>query len=95
MLLDRYWDTINDLYSRVKTTQRENIIAAGKLIAIDSDALEFVRKMENDWQNANIEYGILNNKRDVDELGILTSEGKYRLWIESLLLTYFGYAPKC
>ena len=33
MLLDRYWDTINDLYSRVKTTQRENIIAAGKLIA--------------------------------------------------------------
>ncbi len=69
--------------------------AAGKLIAIDSDALEFVRKMENDWQNANIEYGILNNKRDVDELGILTSEGKYRLWIESLLLTYFGYAPKC
>ena len=33
MLLDRYWDTINDLYSRVKSTQRENIIAAGKLIA--------------------------------------------------------------
>lgn len=67
----------------------------GKLLAIDSDALDLVRGMENDWQKANVEYGILNDPRDVGELGILTSDGKYRLWIESLLLTYFGYAPKC
>ena len=33
MLLDRYWDTIDELYTRVKTTQRDNIVAAGRLIA--------------------------------------------------------------
>ncbi len=33
MLLDRYWGAIDDLYTKVKTNERENIIAAGKLIA--------------------------------------------------------------
>jgi len=33
MLLDRYWTTIDDLYAKVKATQRENIIAAAQLIA--------------------------------------------------------------
>ncbi|NMB97472.1 MAG: sugar isomerase domain-containing protein [Clostridiaceae bacterium] len=37
MLLDRYWKEINDLYDKVKTTQRENIIEAGKLIAESVD----------------------------------------------------------
>ena len=33
MLIDKYWEHIDDLYSRVRGTQKENIIAAGKLIA--------------------------------------------------------------
>jgi len=33
MLLDKYWDTIDALYARVRKTQKESIIAAGKLIA--------------------------------------------------------------
>jgi uncharacterized phosphosugar-binding protein len=33
MLMDRYWEHINDLYDKIKSTQRENIIKAGKLIA--------------------------------------------------------------
>jgi uncharacterized phosphosugar-binding protein len=33
MLMDRYWQEISDLYDRVKSTQRENIIKAGELIA--------------------------------------------------------------
>ncbi len=33
MLIDRYWKEVESLYERVKTTQRENIIKAGKLIA--------------------------------------------------------------
>lgn len=37
MLLDRYWKEINNLYYKVKTTQRENIIEAGKLIAESVD----------------------------------------------------------
>jgi uncharacterized phosphosugar-binding protein len=37
MLLDRYWKEINNLYDKVKTTQRENIIEAGKLIAESVD----------------------------------------------------------
>lgn len=64
-------------------------------IAIDYDVLDFVRSLENDWQKANLEYGILNTQNDISEKGILSCEGKYRLWIEILLLTYFGYAPKC
>src|SRR5690554_924066 len=33
MLMDRYWETISELYDKVKTMQRENIILAGTLIA--------------------------------------------------------------
>ena len=33
MLIDKYYDTIDELMTKVKTTQRENCIAAGKLIA--------------------------------------------------------------
>lgn len=33
MLLDKYWETINELHDKVKSTQRENIEKAGKLIA--------------------------------------------------------------
>ena len=33
MLIDKYWEHIDDLYSRVRGTQKENIVAAGKLIA--------------------------------------------------------------
>jgi uncharacterized phosphosugar-binding protein len=33
MLLDRYWKEIENLYDKVKSTQRENIIKAGNLIA--------------------------------------------------------------
>jgi len=33
MLLDRYWETINELYEKIRTTQRENIVSAGKIIA--------------------------------------------------------------
>jgi len=40
MLLDRYWTEVNKLFDKVKTTQRENIIKAGKLIAeaVDQEA---------------------------------------------------------
>lgn len=37
MILDRYFEEIDALYTRVKTTQKENIIKAGKMIA---DAVE-------------------------------------------------------
>jgi uncharacterized phosphosugar-binding protein len=33
MLIDRYWENVNDLYNRVKTTQKDNMINAGRLIA--------------------------------------------------------------
>ncbi|NMA94960.1 MAG: hypothetical protein GX974_02860, partial [Clostridiales bacterium] len=33
MLLDRYWNEIESLYDKVKSTQRDNIVAAGRLIA--------------------------------------------------------------
>lgn len=33
MLMDQYWEEIAGLYDKVKTTQRENIIRAGELIA--------------------------------------------------------------
>lgn len=33
MLIDRYWAYVDDLYSRVRSTQKEDMISAGKLIA--------------------------------------------------------------
>jgi len=33
MLLDRYWQEISNLYDKVKSTQKENIIKAGNIIA--------------------------------------------------------------
>ena len=33
MLIDRYWETVDELYARVRGTQKENMIAAGKMIA--------------------------------------------------------------
>lgn len=33
MLIDRYYETIDQLYAKIKETQRENEIQAGKLIA--------------------------------------------------------------
>lgn len=33
MLIDRYWENVDELYGRVRGTQKENMIAAGKLIA--------------------------------------------------------------
>jgi len=38
MLLDTYWKTIDELYEKLRTTQRESIVAAGKLIADAADA---------------------------------------------------------
>ena len=37
MLLDRYWGAIEDLYGKVKSTQRENIQKAGEMIAESVD----------------------------------------------------------
>ena len=33
MLIDRYWEHVDELYGRVRATQKENMVAAGKLIA--------------------------------------------------------------
>lgn len=38
MLLDRYWETVDNLYHTIRDTQRDNIIAAGQLIADTVDA---------------------------------------------------------
>ena len=37
MLMDRYWKEIDALYDRVRTTQRENLIKAGQMIAESVD----------------------------------------------------------
>jgi len=38
MLIDEYWETIESLYERIRTTQKANITAAGKMIAEAVDA---------------------------------------------------------
>ena len=38
MLIDQYWETIDGLYARIRETQKENITAAGKMIAEAVDA---------------------------------------------------------
>ena len=86
---------LSDMFELLKIHEKRVEAARGKVLEIGDAPLDFVREMESEWQSANEEYGILTPPADVESEGILTSEGKYRLWIESLLLTYFGYVPKC
>ena len=33
MLMETYWKAVDDLFAKVRNTQRENIITAGKMVA--------------------------------------------------------------
>lgn len=86
---------VSDIFKLLKIHHKKIEMLGGIPIPMQSEPIDFVRSMEKDWQNANVDYGILTPPDAVQENGVLTSNGKYRLWIEILLLTYFGYAPKC
>lgn len=40
MLIDRYQQAVTELLEKVKTTQRENIIKAGEIVAEASDIIQ-------------------------------------------------------
>ena len=43
MILDDYQKRVDQLFEQIKTTQRENIITAGKMIAETIDAQSFTK----------------------------------------------------
>ena len=79
----------------------------GKLLKIHNRRLEGETLSElpppslsgywNDCQRLereNMALGILTPVSEIEEYGILTPDGKYKLWIDTLILAYLGIPPK-
>jgi len=60
------------------------------LKAFDEDILDWVEDAQKELETINVEKGLLNERRDRREFGKMTGEGRYRIWIEFLMLNYFG-----
>jgi hypothetical protein len=54
------------------------------------DPLDDLNKQQSQLEVVNTELGFLAPHRDRDELGKLTTEGRYRVWKEVWLLNYLG-----
>ena len=59
-------------------------------IAWQIDPLDDLNKQQSQLEVVNTELGFLAPHRDREELGKLTTEGRYRVWKEVWLLNYFG-----
>ena len=64
------------------------------LIDIPTPTLETLWCDCIDIENENLKRGILTPHSEIEEYGILTSDGKYKLWMDTLLLNYFAITPK-
>jgi len=59
-------------------------------LRFETDALTWLIDQQNTLEKENIEAGILNMRQDREEYGKMTGEGRYRIWKELLLLSYFS-----
>jgi hypothetical protein len=81
----RSLERLANLHSR-----RISQAAPEALTAFEEDPETWLRSWYSELQNVNRQAGLLNAAVDLEEMGKMTSEGRYRLWKESLLLHYFG-----
>jgi len=71
----------------------QNSVSAGGSICCvkyEEDAKAWIQDMQNTLERENIEAGILNYRRDRNEFGKMTGEGRYRIWKELLILNYLS-----
>lgn len=58
-------------------------------VQINKNPLEWIESSQEILEEVNVEHGLLNLRRDRNEFGKMTGEGRYRIWKELLLLNYF------
>jgi len=71
----------------------QNSVSAGGSICCvkyDEDTKTWIQNTQNTLERENIEAGILNSRRDRNEFGKMTGEGRYRIWKELLILNYLS-----
>ena len=56
------------------------------------DPLSELNGQQRQLENLNIKNGIIVSPAEQDEVGMLTEEGRYRIWIEMWLIAYTGKA---
>ena len=77
---------------KIAQNHSASIVADGKLCCVkyEDEAKVWIQDMQNDLERENVLAGILNDRRDRNEYGKMTGEGRYRIWKELLLLNYFS-----
>jgi len=78
--IDRIW----------KHHEKRKAAEKSEMLPFDEDILEWVEEAQIELESENVKKGLLNPKNDRREYGKLTGEGRYRIWIEFLMLNYFG-----
>ena len=75
----------------LKTHQLRIAKKSVKIKRLADDILTSINQSVNDSIQANIDAGIVNPLRCWSDNGVLTSDGKYRLWLAMIRLYYFPF----
>ncbi len=59
-------------------------------VKFEEEAKTWIDRSQKVLEEVNVAAGILNERRDREEFGKMTGEGRYRIWKELLLLNYFS-----
>jgi hypothetical protein len=75
----------------LKTHQLRIAKKSVKIKRLADDILTSINQSVNDSIQANIDAGIVNPLRCWSDNSVLTSDGKYRLWLAMIRLYYFPF----
>lgn len=74
---------------------QSRVSASGEVpVPWEGDPLSDMNQQQYLLEKVNTELGFLNPRTEREEHGKMSSEGRYRVWIEVWLLNYFGITPK-
>lgn len=66
----------------------------GALRIFETDAVSDLNDLQSQMEQVNVDLGFMTPRPSRSEDGLLTHEGRYRLWREMGLLEYFGVASR-
>ncbi|HKB91016.1 MAG TPA: hypothetical protein VKC60_10915 [Opitutaceae bacterium] len=80
---------------RLIETHQKRIAESGDIpVPWEGEPLADLNQQQFLLEQINTELGFLHPHAEREEFGKMTSEGRYRVWIEIWLLNYFGITPK-
>lgn len=80
---------------RLMKRHQERVDAIGEeLIPVETDPERDLNQQQRDLERENIRMGFLAPAQEREEHGKITREGRYRVWKELWMLSYFGKARK-